>query len=151
MNEQKQLLLKKTKTFTLVLAIYCTVFSVISLLSAFTLTAVDSLRDSMPELNDLQVTTYDLYATYIGTLLLIVLSVFFFLNNKKLKEGNSVTKLPYFLFTLNQLYGIVSGLVVENPLSTGFLIFNLLFNVAIGSLAVIPMIYLSKLGEESVA
>lgn len=149
MNEQKQVLLKKTKSFTFILAIYCTVSSLLSIVGIFSLTAVDSLRDTVPELADLEITTFDFYSAYIGALLFIVLSVFFFVNNKKLKDGQVVTKIPYFLFALNQLYGIVSSLVVVNLISTGILIFGLIYNVAIGSLAIIPMIYLSKLGEES--
>lgn len=151
MNEQKQVLLKKIKTFTLFLAIYCTVLSFFSIVGVFSLSAVESLMDSMPELADLEITTYDRYSAYIAVLLFIVLSIIFFVNNKKLKMGQVVTKLPYFLFALYQLYGIVSSLVVDNPLSVGILIFNVLFNVAIGSLGVIPIIYLSKLDEASEA
>lgn len=150
MNGSKGVLLKQAKSFTLILVIFYTVYSVMmTLASAFAIAAgsVDWLGAGMTaeeanELSGIMVST-GAYITYFLTIVYIVLTVFLYISNSKFKKGETVSKIPYFFVAAVQIYSTISEM-----LSAPFSMWGLIVNMIIGTLAVMVIVILFKLESE---
>lgn len=160
MNEKSEQLMKRTKTLTLTLAIIFTIASILSVFGSIGMTISQSIDYSELGLSAEDIETLSagttpamVYMTYLIALVTIVVTVFLYIYNAKLKKGKLVNKVPYLGVAAIQLYSIVNGIMgIIRMGSVGIAssLPSLIINLIILGLAVMAVMNLFKLDNEKV-
>ncbi|MCC4313264.1 hypothetical protein [Carnobacterium maltaromaticum] len=140
---------KSTKLCTLFLAIILTIISISMIFSSFGMLVLQSgaLNNiegvNQAEMNQItqSVSFFDSFLVYFQTVLYLILTVFMYIFNSKLKKGVLVSKVPYFIIIFLQVYGMVISFLNY----TSFALIGILFSIVIILLALFPIINLFKL------
>ncbi|MGX7418368.1 hypothetical protein ACWOFR_06140 [Carnobacterium gallinarum] len=162
MNEKSEQLIQSTKKLTLPLAIIYTISSLFLIISSMGLMLIQSIDYSkvdgftQTQADLLKSTSSGLaaYTMYGITLASIVLTVFLYIYNVRLKKGIVVGKVPYLGVGALQLYSIVKGIMmIIGGLRIGEIaitsnIVSLGINLAILILAILALKNLFKLDTE---
>ncbi|CCO11781.2 putative membrane protein [Carnobacterium maltaromaticum LMA28] len=141
--------LKSTKLCTLLLAIILTIISISMIFSSFGMLVLQSgaLNNiegvNQADMNQItqSVSFFDSFLVYFQTVLYLILTVFMYIFNSKLKKGVLVSKVPYFIIIFLQVYGMVISFLNY----TSFALIGILFSIVIILLALFPIINLFKL------
>lgn len=141
--------LKSTKLCTLLLAIILTIISISMIFSSFGMLVLQSgaLNNiegvNQADMNQItqSVSFFDSFLVYFQTVLYLILTVFMYIFNSKLKKGVLVSKVSYFIIIFLQVYGMVISFLNY----TSFALIGILFSIVIILLALFPIINLFKL------
>ncbi|MFS7001799.1 hypothetical protein [Carnobacterium maltaromaticum] len=106
---------KSIKLCTLLLAIIFTIFSILMVFSSFVvlLIQIGALNNiegfNQAEMNQLMqsVSFFDSFLIYYQTVLYLILTIFMYIFYSKLKNGELVSKVPYFIIIFDEVYGII--------------------------------------------
>lgn len=140
---------KSTKLCTLFLAIILTIISISMIFSSFGMLVLQSgALNNIEGVNQVDmnqitqsVSFFDSFLVYFQTVLYLILTVFMYIFNSKLKKGVLVSKVPYFIIIFLQVYGMVISFLNY----TSFALIGILFSIVFILLALFPIINLFKL------
>lgn len=141
--------LKSTKLCTLILAIILTIISVTMIFSSIGmiilqsggLNNIEGVNNTDIDQITQSVTFFDSFLVYFQTVLYLILTVFMYIFNSRLKKGLFVSKVPYFIIIFLQVYSIVISLLNYNP----FALIGITCSIVVLLLALFPIIRLFKL------
>lgn len=151
MSENNEKYLKRTKGITLAIAILSTLSSLLSLLLSTIIlimqnvdwTTIGMSAEEAAEVSGILVHPI-LYYSYFTTIVGIVFCIIMYIFHAKLRKGEVVSQIPYFIPPILLVITIILSVIQQ---SSG--IFSILLDSIVPVLAILAIINLSKIKQEN--